>query len=287
MKYLIILTLLLFNSLAHAEEENEPDVFFDGTKAVYLKFINVADGKYNYTVDVVWTPDGYAAMGAGAAILRFSEKEWSNSFSVTTEDFSLSGDILKRVGYYTSDDWDYHKDILSTVFTIDYKSLRKSSLLDNNHEGDAPFFFEDVDFDNINDLVVRERAAGQRGVDAYSIYNMSDSGGKTSTLYSVVNKEPYTQFDALTTINKEDKTVSFYSSGGSCQNSESIYKRVNGQLKYVKYKKWRERPTMEYGYVCTESTYNIVDGRQILKSESESYKDFDTGTTIELGTKNY
>jgi hypothetical protein len=271
MKYLIILIFLLLNPAVHAEEDDEPDVFFDGTKTVHFKFTDVVDGKYNYIVDVMWTPDNNAPLGVGPAILRFSEKEWFNSFSVTTSAFDLSGDILKKVGYYASVDWDYHKDILNTVFTIDYKSLSKSSLLDNKHEGNAPFFFEDVDFDNINDLVIREKGSGQRSVDAYKVYNLRSSGGRVSDLYSVVNKEPYTRFDELTTLNKEDKTIAIYSSGGSCQNSERIYKRANGQLKYVKYKKWRESTNKKLGYVCTESTYDIVDGKQVLESETDSF----------------
>ena len=283
MKQIILLIFLLLNPVAHADEDDKPDVFFDGTKSVHFKFTNVVDGKYNYIVDVMWTPDSNAPLGVGPAILRFSEKEWSNSFSVTTSAFDLSGDVLKKVGYYTSDDWDYHKDILNTVFTIDYRSLSKSSLLDNNHDGDTPFFFEDVDFDNLNDLVVRERVAGQRSVDSYKVYNFnSHYGGRVSDLYSVVDKEPYTWFDALTTINKEDKTIAFYSSGGSCQNSERVYKRVNGQLKYVKYKKWRESTSKKLGFVCTESTYDIVDGKQVLESATGSFYDSDKHKWVEV-----
>ena len=282
MKYLIILTLLLLNPLAHAEEDDKPDVFFDGTKTVHFKFTNVADGKYNYIVDVMWMPDSYAPLGVGSAILRFSEKEWSNSFSVTSSAFNLSGDILKKVGFYTSDDWDYHNDILNTIFTIDYKSLSKSSMLDNNHEGEAPFFFEDVDFDNINDLVIIESGAGQRTVDAYKVYNLESDGGRVSDLYSVVNQEPYTWFDGLTTLNKKDKTIAFYRSGGSCQNSEDIYKRVDGQLKYVKYKKWRESTSKKLGFVCTESTYDIVSGKQVLESETDSFYDNDKHMWVEV-----
>jgi hypothetical protein len=282
MKYIFLSILLSLSQVIYADENDELDVFFDGTKTVHLKFINVADGKYNYTVDVMWTPDGYAAMGAGAAILRFSEKERLNSFSVTTEAFNLSGDILKKAGYYSSDDWSYHKDILNAVFTIDYNSLNKSSLLDNSHEGDAPFFFEDVDFDGANDLVILETGAGQRSVDAYKVYNLNKQGGRVSDLYSVVNKEPYTQFDALTTVNKEDKTIAFYSSGGSCQNSERTYKRIGGQLKYVQYKKWRQSASMIVGYICTESTFDIVNGQKVLKTESDDYYDDDKHRWIEI-----
>jgi len=283
MKYLIILTLLLLNPSTHAEEDDKPDVFFDGTKTVHFKFTDVVDGKYNYTVDVIWTPNSYLAIGEGSpAILRFSEKEWLNSFSVTTSAFDLSGDVLKKAGYYTSDDWGYHKDILSTVFTIDYKSLSKSSLIDNAHGGDAPFFFEDVDFDNINNLVVLESGVGQRSVDAYKIYNFNSYGGRVPDLYSVVDKEPYTWFDTKTKINKEDKSIAFFSSGGACSSRENTYKRVGDQLKYIKYKKWRESTSKKLGFVCTESTYDIVDGKQVLESETDSFYDDDKHKWVEV-----
>ncbi len=286
MKYILLLILFLLNLSTYADEDDGSDVFFDGAKIVHFKFTNVANGKRNYVVNVMWTPDNNAPLGVGPAILKFSEKGRLNSFSVTTEAFNLSGEVLKKTGYYSSDDWSYHKDILNAVFTIDYSSLRKSSLLDNSHEGDAPFFFEDVDFDGINDLVILKTGAGQRSVDAYKVYNLNGQGGRVSDLYSVVNKEPYTQFDALTTVNNEDKTIAFYSSGGSCQNSERIYKRLDGQLNYIQYKKWRQSASMIVGYVCTESTFDIVNGQKVLKTESDDYYDDDKHRWIEVCDEN-
>ena len=283
MKQIILLIFLFLNPAAHAEEDDEPDVFFDGTKTVHFKFTDVVDGKYNYIVDVMWAPNSYLAIGEGSpAILRFSEKERLNSFSVTAGAFDLSGDVLKKVGYYTSDDWGYHEDILNKVFTIDYRTLSQSSLLDNAHGGDAPFFFEDVDFDNINNLVVLESGVGQRRVDAYKIYNFNSYGGRVPDLYSVVDKEPYTWFDAKTKINKEDKSIAFFSSGGACSSRENTYKRVGDQLKYIKYKKWHESESKKLGFVCTESTYDIVDGKKVLEFEVDSFYDSDKHQWVEV-----
>ena len=130
--------------------------------------------------------------------------------------------------------------------------------------------------------MVLESGVGQRSVDVYKIYNFNSYGGRVPDLYSVVDKEPYTWFDTKTKINKEDKSIAFFSSGGACSSRENTYKRVGDQLKYIKYKKWRESTSKKLGFVCTESTYDIVDGKQVLESETDSFYDDDKHKWVEV-----
>ena len=53
-------------------------------------------------------------------------------------------------------------------------------------------------------------------------------------------------------------------------------------MKYVQYKKWRQSASMIVGYVCTESTFDIVNGQKVLKTESDDYYDNDKHRWIEI-----
>ena len=68
--------------------------------------------------------------------------------------------------------------------------------------------------------MVLESGVGQRSVDVYKIYNFNSYGGRVPDL---VDKEPYTWFDTETKINKEDKSIAFFSSRGACSGRENTY----------------------------------------------------------------
>jgi hypothetical protein len=291
MKYIILLAFLLINPVTQAEEV-EWKSFFDGTKTVHIKFTDIINGEYS--VNVVWTPDdGYGPRLVGPASISFLKGK-GYLFSVTVEDFHLPLDELKKSGILKTDDEGQALEIdLHKVYSMEYntKSFNKISLLNNTHDYDesgsreqTPFFFEDIDFDGKDELVIVDFNSGQRGVNEYSIYKPTYKYGN---MYNLVSVEPFNIVDQLSTFDKVNKTIDIYSSGGSCSNSNQKFKLVNGKYTLVELTDWDERPTMEYGYVCTESVYDFIKGQKILKSTSGSYKDFETGGRIKLGIKYY
>jgi len=287
MKYLIILTLLLLNPLAHAEEGQTS--FFDGTKTVHLKFTDVIDNKY--TVDVLWTPDdGLAPQLVGPATINFV-KNRGHSFSVSAEAFHIPSDILNQLGLLRHDDGsDYHTlpVYLDKVYPIEYSS-EELSLFDNLYQhdklraGSAPFFFEDIDFDGKDELILINTRAGQRRVDSYTIYQAAYKGGN---IYNLATDEPFNMLDQKTTFDKENRTISVFSSGGACGSTNEKFKLVDGKYIPVEFTEW-DHATNSERYICVESVYTVANGKRTLKSKTESYWDSDKGANVELGTKHY
>ena len=129
----------------------------------------------------------------------------------------------------------------------------------------------DVDFDGENELVVRKKNEGQRFVDVYDIYEKDESGKFINSDGSYINKNkltapPFNNIDSLTTFNPTDKTIVVYGSGGSCHNSERVYKKFDNLFKLISVTKWREE--VDKGdYVCIRYLYDMINGKEVLKSK--------------------
>ncbi len=153
----------------------------------------------------------------------------------------------------------------------------------------APFFFQDVNYDGVKELVVVETAGGQRYTDEFYFYKL-DGYKYLYKHFDLLNTDEadvarYSDIDSSTEFDEDNKTIKTWSIGGSCGGSAVTYKQQSDlEFHPVVYKKWNHGPTVEYGYVCTESIYDIVDGGKVLKSKSYSSMD---GAGIELGIKYY
>ena len=181
---------------------------------------------------------------------------------------------------------------LNKTYKVKYSPYKKISLWNNTHHFEesgsreqAPFFFEDIDLDGVDEIVITDFQAGQRHSNEYSVYKNFSRLSKSD--YKVIKTEPFDHIDQLTTFNKNSKTISQFHSGGSCANSEDTYKKTNKGFEFVEFTNWDSRPTMEYGYVCTKLTYGIVRDEKVIKSKSESYWDSEKSENIKLGTKYY
>jgi len=290
MKYIILLAFLLINSVTQAEEVGRKS-FFDGTKTIHLKFSDVIDDKY--TVNVVWMPrDGEGPRLVGPAIITFL-KDSGYLFSVTASYFHLPTAELAKSGILKTDDDGQAVEVdLAKVYSFKYDSdsFNKISLVNNTHKfkesgsrEQIPFFFEDIDFDGEIELVVVDFNAGQRWLNEYTIYKPNYKYGN---MYNLVNIEPFSTLDQLSTFDKENRTIDVFSSGGSCTNSNKKFKLIDGRYTLVELTDW-DYATDGERYVCIESAYDIVNSKKILKSKSTSYWDSETSENVELGTKYY
>jgi len=301
---LILLAFLLINPVAQAEED-EWWQYYDRTKTIHLQFSDkVEDG---YIANVSWSPDGgLAPILTGPALINFnSNKQFgAESFSVRAEYFHIPSSMLKDAGFVLfNEDAEFNLSAdLGKTYKIKYnsKSFKKISLLNNTHEGfnaddflndnydsnapgsweQTPFFFEDMDFDGTKELIVTSFNSGQRGSNEYSVHKLHNRWGNLA--YKEVNAAPFDFIDQFTTFDKESKVIKKYYSGGSCANSEDIYKLIDGKYKYIEHKKWRHSASMIVGSVCTESTFDIVDGKEVLRTESDDYYDDDKHRWIEV-----
>jgi hypothetical protein len=288
MKQIIVSIFLLLSSVVCAEERKS---FFDGTKTIHLKFTNIIDGQY--AVDVLWMPDdGLAPQLVGPATISFV-KNRGRSFSVLAEAFHLPIDVLNEFGLLKYDNsGDYHTlpVDLSKVHSIEYGS-DEGSIFNNPYHlyydkpivGIVPFFFEDIDFDNKDELILINTRAGQRWVDSYTIYKATYKGGN---IYSLATDEPFNMLDQKTTFNKENRTIDVFSSGGACGSTNEKFQLINGKYASVEFVEWVSVENDEK-IACIESIYTVINDKRILKSKSESYWDSEQGKYIELDTKYY
>ena len=286
MRHIILLAFLLINPVVQAEEV-EWKSFFDGTKTVHVKFTDVINDEY--TVNVVWTPDdGYGPRLVGPASISFL-KDKGYLFSVAVDDFHLPLNELKESGILkTGSEGEALEIDLYKVYSMEYnsKSFNNISLLNNTHNFDesgsreqVPFFFEDIDFDGKDELVIVNFNAGQKEYNTYSIYKPTYKYGN---MYNLVSNEPFNILDQLSTFDKVNQTIDVFLTGGSCGSTNEKFQLVNGRYTSIELTEWNSRPTKEYGYVCTESVYNFIKGKRVLKSESESYWDSEYHKWIEL-----
>jgi hypothetical protein len=290
MKQIILSIFILFSSASYAEED-EWKSFYDGTKTIHLKFADIIDDKYN--VNIVWMPrDGEGPRLVGPAIITFL-KDSGYLFSVTANYFHLPYDELKESGILEMDVEGQAKTVdLNKVYSFKYDSdsFNKISLVNNTHKFEAsesrkqiPFFFEDIDFDGRDELVVVDFNAGQRWYNEYTVYK---SNYKYGNMYNVASVEPFSILDQLSTFDKENRTIDVFLSGGSCANSNEKFKLIDGKYTPVEFTEW-DHATNGERYICVESIYAVIDGKQILKSKSEGYWDSEKRKYIELGVKYY
>ena len=290
MKQIILLVFLLLSPVTYADTD-EWNSFYDGTKTIHLKFTDIINDKYN--VNIVWMPrDGEGPRLVGPAIITFS-KDSGYVFSVTADNFHLPFDELKESGILKFDnDGQAVKVDLSKVYSFEYSSdsFNKVSLMNNTHKYEAsgsreqvPFFFEDVDFDGKDELVMVSFNSGQRWYNEYIVYK---SNYKYGNMYNLVNTEPLSIIDQLSTFNKQNRTIDVFSSGGACTNSNEKFKLIDGKYIAIELTEW-DYYVRDGVSVCEESIYTVIDDKRILKSKSESYWDYEQAKHIELDTKYY
>ena len=135
-----------------------------------------------------------------------------------------------------------------------------------------PFDFRDVNFDGIDELVIRNSNGGQRGYDSYSVYLIQEL--EDTSYFNVLdlrNVMPYSKFDETTVFDWDNGRVEMYYSGGACSSEEETYERVYSQyplqdyrFKLIEKKRWDYEDEDGNRIPCTKYVYNVIDGKEIL-----------------------
>ena len=110
-----------------------------------------------------------------------------------------------------------------------------------------PFAFGDMNFDGIKELVIANRRQGQRYHDAYEVYLIQEIEDTSYfNIMDLTDTLPYSNIDATTEFDSDNKTIQLYYSGGACSSS---------------YETWDEDGN---DMPCTKYVYDVVDGKEIL-----------------------
>jgi hypothetical protein len=224
------------------------------TESVESEFVKITYNQIvnGYDVNVTWKPKTIFYDNAiGPAILEFKNRVseltiTNNYFALPTKSVDLKISDNKVVGINKNNvSLDYNEP---NIGEEDFSSI------------DVPFVFIDLDFDEIKELIVAKANQGQRWGDAYDTYRF-----EYGELYKISHREPYSEIDWLTKLDKENKELILYGSGGACSYTFETYSLINGILTLTKIVRVEEDDAGK----CYELTYNIVDGNEKLVSKEE------------------
>ena len=228
----------------------------DGKTPIYIEFTDVIQGRY--IVDVEWFPDwGLVPMFNGPANINFKLVDRDVKFTIKTDFFNIGNRMFSFPKYRIN------------ANTIANKEVIKMKYSDIANE---PFAFGDMNFDGIKELVIANRRQGQRHHDAYEVYLIQEIEDTSYfNIMDLTDTLPYSNIDATTKFDSDNKSIQLYYSGGPCSSSYETYKRVFSDyplrdykfelIHKIDYETWDEDGN---DMPCTKYVYDVVDGKEIL-----------------------
>ena len=256
----LFLALTLLSSCTNRQTKNTE------AKVVTIEYSNEING---YSVKVIWKPKAVRYRHTkGPAIIEFHNKKDGTSFTLTNNNFGILNSKLP---------FSYSKDSMEIIslnqndikLVYDENNLKSEENFGTTNE---PFFFQDLDFDAIKELVIVEIENGQRGVASFKAYKL-EYGDIQSELYGITNNEPFKSLDEMSKIDFVNKRIIIYGSGGACASGYEIYKLIPSKNDYEKNKFVLEAIIEEQSddnlSKCYELKYKIINQSKQLISKKE------------------
>jgi len=265
MKKLLLLLFVSIGINAAAEDDlaeymdNGLSIYYqllDGKTPIYIEFTDVIQGRY--IVDVEWFPNwGLVPMFNGPANINFKLIDKDVKFTIKTDFFNIGNRMFSFPKYRMDAETIASKEVIKMKFS---------------DIANAPFAFGDMNFDGIKELVIANRKQGQRHHDAYEVYLIQEI--EDTSYFNIMDLRdtlPYSNIDATTEFDSDNKTIQLYYSGGACSSSYETYKRVFSDyplrdykfelIHKIDYETWDEDGN---DIPCTKYVYDVVDGKEIL-----------------------
>lgn len=228
----------------------------DGKTPIYIEFTDVIQGRY--IVDVEWFPNwGLVPMFNGPANINFKLIDKDVKFTIKTDFFNIGNRMFSFPKYRMDAETIASKEVIKMKFS---------------DIANAPFAFGDMNFDGIKELVIANRKQGQRHHDAYEVYLIQEI--EDTSYFNIMDLRdtlPYSNIDATTEFDSDNKTIQLYYSGDACSSSYETYKRVFSDyplrdykfelIHKIDYETWDEDGN---DIPCTKYVYDVVDGKEIL-----------------------
>ena len=222
-----------------------------------------------YSVSVLWKPLVVSNNRTiGPAILEFYKIDEPYSFYLTNNHFGLENSMLP---------FSYSEDGLSITSFNKYEinlEYNEDDLGTDYSFGttNAPFFFQDLDFDKIEELVLVEIENGQRGVASFKAYKF-DGSELLPDRNGITTIEPFNSLDEMSKVDYLTKRITIYNSGGNCANSYEIYKLQPAKNEHegnsFVLETVIEEQIEEKSNKCYELTYSVIGQSKKLLSKME------------------
>ena len=87
---------------------------------------------------------------------------------------------------------------------------------------EVTFFFYDLNFDGVKELLLPQMNSGQRGVAIFKPYEVID-GKLYRSKNSFLRNKPYPELDEMTTMDRKKKQIIIHCSGGYKDSYDTIY----------------------------------------------------------------
>ena len=233
---------------------------------VSISYSNVING---YSVYVLWKPMVVSNHRTiGPAILEFYKIDEPYSFFLTNNHFGIENSKLP---------FTYSEDNLSITSFNKYEidlEYKEDDLQSEYSFGttNKPFFFQDLDFDKIKELVFVEIENGQRGVASFKAYKFENSELQPDR-YGITTIEPFKSLDEMSKVDYLTKRITIYNSGGNCANSYEIYKLQLAKNEYegnsFTLETRIEEQRDEKSNKCYKLTYSVIGQSKKLLSKEE------------------
>jgi hypothetical protein len=233
---------------------------------VTIAYTNEING---YSVSVLWKPLVVRNNRTiGPAILEFYKIDEPYSFYLTNNHFGLENSMLP---------FSYSEDNLNITSLNEYEinlEYNEDDLGTDYSFGttNQPFFFQDLDFDKIEELVLVESENGQRGIASFKAYKFENSELQPDR-YGITSIEPFRSLDEMSKIDYLTKRITIYKSGGNCANSYEIYKLQLAKNEYegnsFTLETSIEEQRDEKSNKCYELTYSVIGQSKKLLSKKE------------------
>ena len=228
----------------------------DGKTPIYIEFTDVIQGRY--IVDVEWFPNwGLVPMFNGPANINFNLIDRDVKFTIKTDFFNIGNRMFSFPKYRMDAETIASKEVIKMKFS---------------DIANAPFAFGDMNFDGVKELVIANRKQGQRHHDAYEVYLIQEIEDTSYfNILDLTDTLPYSNIDATTKFDSDNKTIQLYYSGGACNSSYETYKRDFSAyplrdykfelMRKIDYETWDENGD---NIPCTKYVYDLIDGKEIL-----------------------
>lgn len=235
---------------------------------LYIEYNNPING---YKVNIIWEPIGTVPQNSnliiGPAILNFTNIKNNAKFAIVNNFFSLHKKNTPFIKFNCSQN-NYKNKSCNSLKSMElseqhvkleynykpFKINQDSYLVEDK----PPFFFQDVNFDEKDELIIVQPRQGQRGVDNYKIFSPPEDN-YLDDFTQPTNYEPFRNFDDLTDIDYEKKEIWIHRSGGACSSSFEGYRYESHGINLFK--------IVDYDYDennCKMYEFNVIDGEKKL-----------------------
>jgi hypothetical protein len=281
-----ILILFLFLTLTSCSKQNKKGSANEQVKSS----VNNLDKKNNeitikystpikgYNVSAKWLIRGkLEVMGSenfsGPAILTFENIDTKEISWVLHPEYTIDID-KENLKYITVKDGEYIKNQSFTQISKYIKPKFEKVGTSKEEEGFGytyiPFFFQDVDFDDKDELILTYAKTYEKGGSQNKLFKIPDYNNLE---FREMTDEPFSNFSGFyygnpsadaygyTTIDYENKTITHHELSGAFGSGEIIYefKKTNNNPKYILFRKTDE---------------NNSENTEIQKSTVFKYNDY-------------